>query len=218
MGAFIALGHWQWQRGVARQQSWDAFARTDVAAREADSRAIATLPPYTRIRVTGQWDASRQFLLDNISHGGAPGYNALTLLRLPEGGTLLVNRGWIAFSGFRDRLPDITLGGEGPVTVTGRLAQLPVGGLSSGRQPPPLEGPWPRVTSFPTLQELGQSAQVELLPRLLLLDSDSADGYLREWQPPGVPPERHFSYAVQWWMFAAAAFGLYLALNLKVSR
>lgn len=218
MGAFIALGHWQWQRGVARQHSRDAFAQTDVAAREAALQDIATLPAYTRIRVTGQWDTARQFLLDNISHGGAPGYNVLTLLRLPEGGTLLVNRGWVPFSGYRDRLPDITLAHDAPVTVSGRLAGLPVGGLSAGRQPPPLEGSWPRVTSFPTLEELGQSAGVELLPRLLLLDPDSADGYLREWQPPGVPPERHFSYAVQWWMFAAAAFGLYLALNLKVSR
>ena len=28
---------------------------------------------------------------------------------------------------------------------------------------------------------------------------------MREWSPPGMPPSRHFSYAIQWWGFAGCA-------------
>lgn len=218
MAAFVALGNWQWQRGVARQAVWDAFADTDVPAQSAADDELARLAPFTRVRVQGSWDAGRQFLLDNISHEGAPGYNVLSLLRLAGGATLVVNRGWVPFSGYRDRLPDVALPEGAGAVLTGRLSTLPAAGLAAGRQPPATDGPWPRVTSFPTLDELERATGTPLLRRVLLLDRDSADGYLREWRPPGIPPDRHFSYAVQWWMFAAAAFGLFLALNLKVVR
>jgi hypothetical protein len=38
--------------------------------------------------------------------------------------------------------------------------------------------------------------------RIVLLDPGAADGYVRDWQPPGVPPARHWAYAIQWWLFA----------------
>jgi cytochrome oxidase assembly protein ShyY1 len=168
--------------------------------------------------VRGHWDGQRQFLLDNVSHDGAPGYEVLTVLRLEEGGELLVNRGWVPFSGYRDRLPDVSLPEATAQPITGRLGTLPVAGLASGRQPPAPEGPWPRVTSFPEHAELEVSRGSALLPHVLLLDPDSGDGYLRQWSPPGLSPERHFGYAFQWWMFAAAAFVLFVVLNLKRVR
>jgi cytochrome oxidase assembly protein ShyY1 len=41
-----------------------------------------------------------------------------------------------------------------------------------------------------------------LSPRILLLDPAAPFGYVRAWRAPGLPPLRHFSYAVQWWSFA----------------
>ncbi|MGC4029218.1 MAG: SURF1 family protein [Steroidobacteraceae bacterium] len=216
--AFVGLGYWQWQRGVARKASWEAFERGNLPAQPAAPGELAGLPRFTRVAVQGQWDAAHQFLLDNISHDGQPGYDVLSMLRLTDGRLLPVNRGWVPFSGYRERLPDVSLTADGSVTITGRLSTLPVAGLASGRQAPAPDGPWPRVTSFPTIDELAQAVREPLLPQVLLLDRDSGAGYLREWLPPGMSPDRHFSYAVQWWLFAAIAFGLYVALNLKVAR
>ncbi len=42
-------------------------------------------------------------------------------------------------------------------------------------------------------------------PRILLLDPGAPAGYLRDWQAPGLPPLRHFAYAIQWWCFALLA-------------
>lgn len=224
---FVSLGFWQWNRGQARQAQWDEYARGDAAAIEADTAALARLPRYARVRVAGRFDGERQFLLENISHRGAPGYHVLTVLQLVDGGRLLVNRGWLPFSGYRDRLPDVSLpeperAGAPDATqdavqsLRGRLAALPVAGLASGQSAP--TGDWPRVASFPTLAQLEAAYGTSLLPHVLWLDADSGPGYLREWSPSGLPPERHIGYAVQWWCFALLLAGLFVGLNLKRSN
>lgn len=214
IAAFLSLGSWQYGRGQRRVEQWRAFESVGPAV-PADALAIPALPKYAHVEVHGTWKVSEQFLLDNISHDGAPGFEVLTALELPNGESLLVNRGWLPFSGYRDRLPDITLGETGEQRLRGRLGDLPVPGLARGRQPPAAEGPWPRLTSFPSHAELERALGAKLLAPVLLLDADSGAGYLRQWRPPGIPPERHFGYAFQWWMFAAIAFGLYVSLNLK---
>jgi surfeit locus 1 family protein len=200
--AFVRLGNWQWDRGVHRQAEWDAFARGADAPVPVGAEALSSLPRFKRISVAGSWDAEHQFLLDNRSHQGLPGYEVLTPLRLTDGRVLLVDRGWVAFTGSRARLPVITLHGSGPVSLTGRIDNLPVGGLALGHAAPAADGSWPKVTSFPTLAELATALKQKIEPWMLLQDPASADGFVRDWQPPGLSPLRHWSYAIQWWGFA----------------
>ncbi len=216
--AFIALGFWQWHRGEHRSAQWQQFRRGDAPAVQAPAAALAQLPQFTRVRVTGRFDAAHQFLLDNISHGGGPGYDVLSVLVLQDGSRLLVDRGWVPFTGYRERLPDVAFdAATAPPSLTGRISQLPVAGLAAGREAPPLDGPWPRLTSFPDMQQVSAAYGKTLLPVLLLLDADSGPGYVRDWQPPGISPQRNFSYAIQWWSFAVLAVGLLVGLNLKKS-
>lgn len=212
---FVSLGLWQLHRGQYRSAQWAEFSRTDVPAVEASAASLERLQRFRRVRVTGEFDAQHQFLLDNISHEGAPGYEVLTVLQLADGSHLLVNRGWVPFSGYRDRLPDVSLDAPGTQVLTGRLSTLPVAGMAAGRQPPPLEGSWPRLTSFPTREELQRSLGEPLLSPVLLLDADGGPGYLRDWRAPGISPDRNYSYAVQWWSFALLAVAMYIGLNLK---
>jgi surfeit locus 1 family protein len=199
---FVRLGNWQWERGVHRQAEWDAFARGADAPVPLGARSLRSFERFKRIAVTGSWDATHQFLLDNRSHAGLPGYEVLTPLQLPDGRVLLVDRGWVAFTGSRARLPDITLEGRQPVSLSGRLDNLPVGGLALGHAAPAADAVWPKITSFPTLAELGAALGHPVEPWMLQLDPASGGGYVRDWQPPGLPPLRHFSYAIQWWGFA----------------
>jgi surfeit locus 1 family protein len=212
---FVSLGFWQWHRGEYRSAQWQDLARADLPAVEVTAATVARQPRFSHVVVHGEFDVKRQFLLDNISHAGSPGYEVLSVLKLADGSRLLVNRGWVPFAGFRDQLPDVRLADEGTQRLAGRLSNLPVAGIASGRQPPEPAGTWPRVTSFPTHEQLEQALGEPLLAPVLLLDADSGPGYLRDWQPPGVPPERNYSYAVQWWAFALLALGLFAGLNLK---
>jgi surfeit locus 1 family protein len=171
--------------------------------------------------VTGEWDAARQFLLDNRTRDGRAGYEVLTPLRLVDGRWLLVNRGWLPFEGRRDRLPEVATGlAPGAVTLRGRLDDLPTAGLASGRAAPALEGTWPRVTSFPQTAELaaslaGGAEAPRLEPRVLLLDASAPAGYRRDWRPFVKGPEQNISYAVQWWSFGVLLLVLFVKMNLK---
>jgi len=213
--AFLSLGFWQWHRGEYRSRLWADFARADVPAIEASAASLDSLPRFTRVQVAGEFDAGRQVLLDNISREGAPGYEVLTLLRLADGSQLMVNRGWLPFSGYRDRLPDVGLAATAQQPLTGRLSTLPVAGIAAGKAPPAEEGPWPRVTSFPSHDELQHLWGVKLRSPVLLLDACSGPGYLRDWKAPGVSPDRNYSYAIQWWSFALLAVCMFIGLNLK---
>jgi len=216
---FVRLGFWQWHRGEYHRAQRQEFTRGDAPPVEATSGSLSRLPRYTRVRVSGTFDAAHQFLLENISHGGAPGYEVLTVLTLGDGTRLLVDRGWLPFSGYRDRLPDLAFDPAAtPQILTGRLSVPPVAGLAAGREPPSLDGPWPRVASFPTTEQLAASYGAPLAPPLLLLDAGAGPGYLRDWQPPGIPPERNFSYAIQWWSFGLLALAMFVGMNLKRSN
>ena len=85
--AFIDLGRWQWHRAQQKRALAIAFAADNSggagAGRSAPvalgPRATAALPRYALVSVRGHYDGEHQFLLDNISDAGQPGYEVLTL-------------------------------------------------------------------------------------------------------------------------------------------
>ena len=62
---------------------------------------------------------------------------------------------------------------------------------------------------------LSAALGVPLEPGIILLDPQQADGYVRDWHPPGMEPIRHWSYAVQWWSFGVVLLVLWIGLNLR---
>jgi surfeit locus 1 family protein len=216
---FVCLGMWQWHRGIERQVQWTRFARGAERVQELGTREVTALPLFQRVSVTGELDGAHQFLLDNRSYRGRPGYEVLTPLERPGAAALLIDRGWVPFSGRRAQLPDVSLPAGAPertpVTLTGRLAALPSPGLASGRAPPDPRAPWPKLASFPRIEELAAVLGAPLAPRILLLDPKAPEGYVRDWQPPGMTPLRHFSYAIQWWSFAALAVIVWLSMSAR---
>jgi surfeit locus 1 family protein len=210
---FIDLGRWQWHRAEQKRELMQEFRAGAAAAAALGGRATEALPRYTQVRVRGRYDGAHQFLLDNISHDGRPGYEVLTPLRLDDGRTLIVNRGWLPLTASRAQLPDVRIDFDAMLTPAGRLDNLPVAGIALGHVAPAKDAPWPRLSSFPTMADLATALGVPLEARTLLLNADEPLGYLRDWQPPGFGPERHLSYAIQWWGFAALAVGLYGYMN-----
>jgi surfeit locus 1 family protein len=210
---FVHLGRWQWDKGLRRQAEWDAFARGADQALVLGSRDPTELARFQRVEVTGSFDARRQFLLDNRVHAGQAGYEVLTPLVLADGRDLLVDRGWVPFTGSRDRLPDVDFSARGPVTLTGRVDELPAPGLALGRMPPSPGSHWPKLTSYPDMNQLAAALGHALPGRILLLDPKAPFGYARDWQPPGMSPLRNLSYAVQWWGFALTLIVIWAVLS-----
>jgi len=216
--AFTCLGRWQWQRGELRSQAWDAFARGADAAEPLGPKPLHDIARYAHLRISGRFLPARQFLLDNRAHQGAPGYEVLTPFELGDGRALLVDRGWVAFTGKRSVLPAISFAPAANVTVSGRIDELPSSGLAFGHAAPSSDASWPKVTSYPRAAELSAAFGRPLAERMLLLDPNAADGYVRDWQPPGIPPARHFAYAIQWWAFACTLIVVWIVLAVRRAR
>jgi surfeit locus 1 family protein len=213
--AFFFLGRWQWHRGDLRQTEYDRFAAGADHIVPLGSKGVDAVLRFQRVSLIGRLDADHQFLLDNRSYQGRPGYEVLTPLERPNGRVVLVDRGWVPFSGLRERLPGVALKPHGTVTVVGRMDSLPSPGLSSGRAPPSPQAPWPKVTAFPSMAQLSSALGVPLEPGIVLLDPQEEDGYVRDWHPPGMEPIRHWSYAVQWWSFGVVLLVLWGGLSLR---
>ena len=209
----IRLGLWQWHRWLEAEAAWTRFARGADAVQPLGARRLADLPLYQRVRLAGRLDGAHQFLLDNRSYRGNPGYEVLTPLARDGAPTLLVDRGWVPFTGSRARLPQVGVAPGASLELSGRIAELPSAGLASGRAAPAAADPWPKVTSFPTPAELAGALGAPLEARILLLDPGAPAGYVRDWQPPGPTPLRHFSYAIQWWIFAGLTLVLWAVLG-----
>ncbi len=215
---FVRLGFWQWHRWLAADAAWTRFARGADTLEPLAGRAPQDVALFQRVSVSGRLDGQHQFLIDNRSYQGRPGYEVLTPLTRADGAVLLIDRGWVPFTGSRARLPDVRLGADTPLTLTGRIADLPSAGLASGRAAPRAQDPWPKVTSFPTAGELAGALAVPVGARILLLDPGEPGGYVRDWQPPGISPLRHLSYAIQWWCFAALSVIVATVLSVRRRR
>jgi surfeit locus 1 family protein len=216
--AFVLLGRWQWRRGAASEASREAFARGADTVEVLGSSRLDDVARFTRVSTSGHYRPDRQFLLDNRTHNGAAGYEVLTPLELTDGRTVLVDRGWVAFTGSRARLPDIDFSAPSLLSVVGRVSNLPSAGLALGRAAPALAGSWPRLTSYPRMSELDAAFGHPFEQRILLLDPAQPYGYLRDWTPPGLPPERHWAYAIQWWLFAATLVVIGTTLTVRRMR
>src|SRR5690349_7756882 len=162
---FVVLGRWQWHRGEAKQAVWAEYGR-NAASVPLASRGLDQVDRFAHIELSGTFEPDHQFLLDNISHAGQPGYEVLTSFALNDGRRVLVNRGWVPFTGYRDRLPDVSMTAGAPTTISGRIDELPSGGLASGHAAPDSHAPWPRLTSFPTHEDLQVSFGKTLEPRI----------------------------------------------------
>jgi surfeit locus 1 family protein len=207
----IALGNWQTRRA---EEKLEAGRMLDEAARGPvlqvpPARVGATGFERRRVAARGAFVAGDTFFLDNKVMHGAAGYYVVTPLKLESGGMyVLINRGWIA-AGDRSRLPDVPTP-EGVQTIEG-VAVVP-GTRFLELAPEAESGSLRQNLALPREEKrLGLGLQ----PFLIEQTSDARDGLMRAWERPDSGVERHRSYALQWYSFAALAAVLYVALGFK---
>ena len=208
----LVLGTWQLNRADEKQALFDDFAAGGApVALDADSSGLDGLRRYTPVAAGGRYLGERQFLLDNMVEDGQAGYRVLTPLLLTEGVAVLVDRGWIPRDFSTDVAPVISVDAAAR-SVTGKLDRLPRPGI---RLATTLAPGWPKVVQFPSRDELAGALGLQLVPGVVLLDSDQPDGFRRNWRPSDFGPERHIGYAVQWFALAITLVVLYLAWSFR---
>ncbi len=206
----MILGNWQSHRAVEKRELAATFDRAMRAAPiELPAGPVegATLA-HQHVAARGEFAAERTVLLDNKLRQGRPGYEVVTPLRIGRSAWhVLVNRGWIAAPASREQLPDVrTPAGE--VRVDGvaleRVPHALAAGVSSGR-----------VRQNLDIAAYAAETGMQLQPIVIEQRSDTGDGLVREWPRPDLGIEKHESYSLQWYSFAALAIVLAVVLSFR---
>lgn len=215
----VRLGEWQFDRLEDREQR-NEWTERNLAADPAPVDAVLAvgepLPAdreWTRVEVTGEYDADATVVVRYQTRDGEPGVDLVTPLVTADGTAVLVDRGWV------------------PTDNTGEIpTDLP--------QPPPGEVDvvgWVRAdaTGRGIEVESGSTRAISSVEIAKGLDYPVYAGFVdaqSETPPPAEAVQRtelpdlgegpHFFYGLQWWFFGALAivgFG-YLAWDERRQR
>lgn len=218
LAVFVSLGFWQLDRAAEKRALAERYQAGAAAAPAAvvTPASLADADDYAAVAARGRYVPARQILLDAQTHAGRVGYRVWTPLELADGGWILVDRGWVEAPADRRELPGVAVSAD-ERTVRGLRAPLPRPGLRVGTRDAG-DGTWPRRLVWPDAAVLAAALGREVPDALLLLAPDEPDGYVREWDPVRMPPERHVGYAVQWFSLAAALVVIALVLAVRMRR
>lgn len=211
---FTGLGFWQMGRYELKQQLWRDFeasgGQSAVQVRGNDDLEAADR--YAPVVLRGRYDLGHQLLLDNRVRGGRAGVAVFTPLDLASGETILVNRGWLPMDRDRRELPRAP-GPKGQLSVRGLAAPPPATGIRLGEVEPPAHWPW--LTPYLLTDRVEEALGRPVADKVVLLDPAARGGFLRDWEPAMLPPERHLGYAVQWFALAATVVVVWVLLTVR---
>ncbi|HSQ04923.1 MAG TPA: SURF1 family protein [Burkholderiales bacterium] len=206
VGLCVALGVWQLDRAAqkrALQTRFEQLARDnviEVPAAPLDAKDVE----LRQVSAHGAFEPRNMIFIDNRVLHGVVGYYVIMPLRLGTSDRyVLVNRGWVAGTSDRSRLPEIRTP-PGAIAVTG-VAEVPGKRIFELSQQV-MEG---RVWQNLTIDRYRQAFPIAIQPFVIRQSNDLHDGLVREWEPPDFGIERHYGYAVQWFLLGATAVVFY---------
>ncbi|HZP12086.1 MAG TPA: SURF1 family protein [Nevskiaceae bacterium] len=215
LALLVGLGSWQVRRAHEKEALQAAYEQaTKRDPENLSAKTVATDLPVA-VRARGFFLPNKQLLLDNQSHDGQPGYHVWTPMRLLTGGTVIVDRGWIARS-TSGELPEVAPPRSGMWAIRGLWRSLPKPGMRLAGAPIAKLTKFPAAVEYPTAEDLRTLLGEPVAAGVLELDAGEDGGFVREWNPVATfPPSRHYGYAVQWFSLAGALVVLFVLVNRK---
>jgi cytochrome oxidase assembly protein ShyY1 len=217
------LSHWQLDRG---RQAVDYNALVHANFYAAPVPLASELPKLTsyqsgqdwkRVEVTGRYLASDQLFVRNRARGGDTGFEVLTPLRTAAGDVFVVDRGWVGAADNNTNYPAAEpKPPRGPVTVVARLeASEPAFGGT-----PSIKNQIESIDLTQVKQRVGGRVYTGAYG-LLDTQTPAASTALKPLvtSPPTVGEGLHWSYMIQWILFALIGFfGLGYAIRTEFRR
>lgn len=210
----VALGLWQLGRAEEKQALRSRLERSarepaiHVSARELAAGDVE----LRRVEARGTFEPRYMVLIDNRVRRGVAGYHVVMPLRLGDGSRyVLVNRGWIAATGDRSRLPEVFTP-RGVVEVRG-IALVPGERFLELSRQVAHGAVWQNLT----IERYRKAMPIPIQPFVIQQDAAGApdDGLIREWAAPDFGIDRHYGYAVQWFALAALILVFYLVTHVR---
>ena len=216
LAILIALGSWQIQRKGEKEAL--------IALLEARMEAPATPLPrnldplsdvvFLRVRTEGFFLHDKEVRLANRLFEKQMGFHVITPLRLMDGRTLLVDRGWVPVDTQRSA-PGVSDWPEGNLTIEGILRQGGFGGPSFLQ---PENSPAEGLYLWPDLETMVAAGRLErpITTLYLVQVGDASSGTYPIARGLAVDlPNDHLQYALTWFALAAALLVIYVLYHYR---
>lgn len=179
------------QRDYESRQAMPAVMMSLVAAERRTPQAFSV------VTVHGKWVGDMTVFEDNQIFEGRPGFRVYTPLCGPaQRLCVLVERGWVALSGERTRLPVVDTPSD-EVTIDALVDKPSPRFIELGAQVQ--QGKlWQNVT----VERFRAASGLALMPFMLRQRSVAQDGLNRFRPAPDFGVAKHESYALQWFSFS----------------
>jgi cytochrome oxidase assembly protein ShyY1 len=215
---FALLGQWQYGRHeekVARRDlveaNYDATPVPLADVRRSPGESLDPARQWLPVLVSGRYLTEATVLVRNRPLDGSYGFEVLVPLRLEDSSILMIDRGWVP-NGRTGAAPDaVPPPPPGTVQVTARLRP---GEPALDRTPP--AGQQLRIDLARISAQIGEP--VHQAYGVLVQEQPEPAGRITLLPRPATGLGPHLAYAVQWWGFAAAAYGVLAHYALREAR
>lgn len=176
----------------------------------------------TKVVVTVIPNSDQVFLLDNQTYQNRVGYLGYQLAQIQSkdaslnGKWIAIELGFIAGTSSRDKLPSVRVLPDTIKTLEGRLYSPSINPLSDQLY---LEDTFPYRIQNWSFSQLSAYTELDLIKLIIQpiqpLDAKSW-AYPQPWKPLPMTSQKHFGYAVQWFVMAAVFLSLCIWLWIKM--
>jgi cytochrome oxidase assembly protein ShyY1 len=203
------LGEWQFDRLEERQDRNATIERNEKAGADPILEVMAPGRDVTRdtewriVEATGTYAVEDTVIVRYRTREGAAGVDVVVPLELPDGSSVLVDRGWFGTDNRGATSEDVPAPPAGEVTVTGFVRQDAEGDSTQVNY---------QSTRAVNSAEISGALDRKVLGGWIDLRTESPEAAtpLAPVEMPELNEGPHFFYGLQWWFFGALAiFGFF---------
>lgn len=218
----LSLGFWQLDRAQQKQTILDDWHEQQKLPALDLNSMLWPIRSHSlvkrKIKAKGHFQAKKYWLLEAKVYRGIVGYHVVMPFILGAVDTndthtekvILVNRGWIAGSAYREELPEFSTPTQ-DIDVIGNLIKPTtssfvdeVGGDRAT---------WPYRLLQVDIPTMSKQSSFQLAPFIIEIDPDNTAALVVNWPKINVTPAKHTGYAVQWFAMAGTLCFLWLFAN-----
>ena len=213
VSVLINLGCWQISRAHEKQKLLNHYAEAQSQAPVFLSNNFLSLADSQLVKLQGKYQETI-FLLDNQHYQHNFGYDVISPLLLENGKIVLVDRGWIKGDNLRKKFESINTPNF-KLTLSGRVytpsSKIWVLGQDVEKKTDKMY-----IIERVDTKKLSLLLHKFVYPFIIRLNENESFGYVRDWPVVSMPPEKHYGYALQWFMMAFVVLCIYFGICLKV--
>ncbi|SMF55816.1 Cytochrome oxidase assembly protein ShyY1 [Alteromonadaceae bacterium Bs31] len=210
----VSLGFWQLSRAQEKQTLQQSWLAEQALPAQHYRELLDSKHAYRRVFLEGEFH-QHYWLVENKILAGKLGYHVISPFKTDLGDWILINRGWVEASAYREENPVLNTP-QGKHRLTGTLIKPSDSKFIEHN--PELMGSWPYRLLEIDFALMADQLNQPLEPKIVLMDADSPGALIVEWQPVNMSAEKHRAYALQWFAMAFALSVMWFVANTNVLK